>query len=507
MKYINELYTFLNEKLLLKEFKIGFELEAVIRENTFDAEILKRFKKIDSFWGKGHFTPENLDCPDTHTGFEYNSPPFNFTNSNIKKLIKFLSSLEDLNIYVTPTSALHIHINYTNMTSEDSFWALCNLAMDEGMLKKVNRFKGVSFIDSTYAQTDFIQHIRYIIKDASANGVEKLKELNDIAYGIDKYRTFRIHPIGTIEWRGPRNFINDKILIKDFVFLLKDLLSWLSKVMSYSNIFTTAIKRDQFRQYVSKDPLFKKNVIKVEKRQSLIDFKKRISDLKRKGLTLKSINYRNNDVTVTGEWKNGEWDSGIFTNGTWHNGSWETGEFRNGKWLNGEWGNGEFRNSIWTNGVWKKGGFINSEWLDGLWLAGTWVSGTWHNGEWKKGVWKNGKWEDGIWQTGTWHDGIWKEGVWKNGKWEDGTWDDGKWEDGIWRDGMWTNGVWEKGTWLYGQWERGSWLGGLWTEGEIYSPIYNDHVYSEIPPNEFYIIEKEVNSIEELEERALVTKL
>jgi len=80
-------------------------------------------------------------------------------------------------------------------------------------------------------------------------------------------------------------------------------------------------------------------------------------------------------------------------------------------------------------------------------------------------------------------------------------WEKGTWYDGIWESGLWENGIWEDGTWYSGIWWNGIWKDGNWNDGEIYSSKYKRLIQSSVNPKEFYQLEKEINSLEELKEK------
>lgn len=126
------------------------------------------------------------------------------------------------------------------------------------------------------------------------------------------------------------------------------------------------------------------------------------------------------------------------------------------------------------------------EWYNGIWENGSWKNGTWNDGAWKDGIWENGYWKNGTWYNGIWYDGVWENGVHLGGFWKDGIWKEGKWHKGIWRKGIWYNGFWEEG---------------LWEDGSIISKKFKKTINSKINPKEFYKIEKESSTIEELKNK------
>ena len=113
---------------------------------------------------------------------------------------------------------------------------LSNLAIKEykhNAIKQLKESKTIRLLNASrieQAETFFgstigaeKEMIFIVAKTSQRNEITKaIKEKNYTrvlrALSDDKYRLFRIHPYGTIEWRGPRNFLdsNDFKIIKDF---------------------------------------------------------------------------------------------------------------------------------------------------------------------------------------------------------------------------------------------------------------------------------------------------
>jgi hypothetical protein len=157
---------------------------------------------------------------------------------------------------------------------------------------------------------------------------------------------------------------------------------------------------------------------------------------------------------------------------------------------NRETGKGKYE-IIWNNRTEEYTGFWDGQQSDKLWIYGIFNKGTWYADIWRDGIWKNGTFVNGTWKTGIWKNGIWKFGTWKNGTWENGTWIKGFWQNGIWKDGIWEDGYWDKGIWENGTWKIGN----------IFSMKYERYIKSRVSPKEFYKLEKESSTIEELKKK------
>jgi hypothetical protein len=121
------------------------------------------------------------------------------------------------------------------------------------------------------------------------------------------------------------------------------------------------------------------------------------------------------------------------------------------------------------------------------------------NVEIPKKVYKKGDvWNDGTWEEGTWEGGHWRNGTWEGGRWKTGFWGNGVWENGFWEKGTWEDGTWENGFWQDGTWKEGTWEGGTWIKGKIKSIKFKDLILSYKNPEEFYELEREASTKEEL---------
>lgn len=176
--------------------------------------------------------------PDSHTndtghawGFEWASPIIKFNPTNIQKIYKFLTSLKDYGIYTNNNCGFHTHISYDGINKDDVKWILFSIANDERLLDQITylRVPGeepVKFFGETYANDEWFRQLK-------AHG--NLKDWNFSGSTNAKYLQIRIHPgAGTLEWRGPRNFINhgeNTVMIKEYLTKLWKLILDIAKIV------------------------------------------------------------------------------------------------------------------------------------------------------------------------------------------------------------------------------------------------------------------------------------
>ena len=172
----------------------------------------------------------NTDSTHHAWSFEWASPIIKFNPKNIDKIYKFLTSLKDIGVYTNNSCGFHTHISYENITRDDVKWILFCIANDEKLLDEVS-----------YLRVPGEEPIKFFGDYAKDSWFRKLKahgNLEDWSFYEDtgdKYLQMRMHPdAGTIEWRGPRNFINkgeNTQLIKDYLIKLWQLVLKIAKIV------------------------------------------------------------------------------------------------------------------------------------------------------------------------------------------------------------------------------------------------------------------------------------
>ena len=193
--------------------------------------------KDSKMQGDGSVHPNNaLDVP-----LEWASPIFKAKPEYFQSFVKFLSKILDEGCSTNDSCGFHHHLMFNGMTERDAIWIYCNLAMDTEFLNKSKDFEGFLF-DSHWASDSVFKTIKTAIENDNFNRV--LEELN-----TDKYRYIRIHPQGTLEWRGPRDFLNtgDIEIIKDFYY--KHLSNVIRQFIEYNKsktLFGTNLSKDEF---------------------------------------------------------------------------------------------------------------------------------------------------------------------------------------------------------------------------------------------------------------------
>ena len=223
-------------KKLRTDFRFGFEFEGFARLNSYvDYEDLNCepdddfdnlpcncldgddyeyfYKKINNFIngklrvinGRTHYDGSVKNYLNGYQSFEYSSIVYKFNTKNLYNLNKFFSRLDEYNMGINETCGFHTHISYKGINEEDVLWITCQIAENEDWIKEVTSFEDgdyrTDFYNARYAEKEYLMAVKNAIDN-------KNFELLSRALNNEKYRVLRLHPQGTIEWRGPRNFLN-----------------------------------------------------------------------------------------------------------------------------------------------------------------------------------------------------------------------------------------------------------------------------------------------------------
>lgn len=205
------------KSLLKSDFTIGFELEGVCDSiNYYDRDILgSKFDEILGCGGNMH-RDGSLRLNKNNEGFtfEYSSPVISYTPYNINKVVTFLDSLPTYGVSTNRSCGFHTHISFNNISKDDALWFIFYLCAS-GKIHEFDKLGRTLLYNRSYASNKFIENIIRNIKDNHIS--------NALCYLVsnEKYRSFRIHPQGTIEWRGPRTFLNTPSHKKTMTFFKK----------------------------------------------------------------------------------------------------------------------------------------------------------------------------------------------------------------------------------------------------------------------------------------------
>jgi hypothetical protein len=236
------------ESLLHGEFKFGFELEAY--SNMKDFKLSTLHNVFAKYFGENISIIDDNSLQSSSKSFEFPTPVMQFTPMNIKNCITFLEDIqkEPALVYTDGSCGFHVHFSFSTMDVKDMVWILCNVAENESLTKEFTSFDtqyGQHFdFTNFYAKADVLKEINKYLKEGKFEEISKLLT-------NDKYRTLRLHPQGTIEWRGPRDFMDDHNIdaIRDFFIKFYKIITKIIEIMDKKEI--AGISKDNFFQLVN----------------------------------------------------------------------------------------------------------------------------------------------------------------------------------------------------------------------------------------------------------------
>lgn len=317
---------------LPSEFKFGFELEAYATLSKID----KAQKNICDYW---NVSDESMDVDSSINpskrsgiGFEFKSPVINVTPDNLKKLIKFLTLLQEWKVETNKSCGFHIHFSFPNFSAEDAAWILVNIAGNNKYLETLYAFKNINFISKEYANNKTIGKIRHFIKQNILSEIIAL--LTD-----EKYSIVRLHPQGTIEWRGPRNFLNDIDVIKDFVISLWSFVKMLNNCLSSTSV-ENITKKDFIKAFKNTNSNVYKVYQKLPKGFSESQDLSILNDVFKNNRWLRNCKYsdlyvleHSNGYVFSGNWLDGRFEGNVARGLTVYGGTFAGQTFLNSKFV------------------------------------------------------------------------------------------------------------------------------------------------------------------------------
>lgn len=187
-------------KMLKSSFSFGFELEGIAASDVSNLE-----NSFNEFLGNnGDMHRDGSLRPGRERGgipFEYSSPVFQYIPTNISKVINFLDNLKNWDVYTNRSCGFHTHISFNGITKKDVMWFMLYLC-GTGKIHDFDKLGRSLLYNNTYASPRFIERTIAALKDNDLSSAIVMVATNE------KYRSIRLHPQGTVEWRGPRTFLN-----------------------------------------------------------------------------------------------------------------------------------------------------------------------------------------------------------------------------------------------------------------------------------------------------------
>jgi len=243
-------------------------------------------------YGDGRYECPECDGGSGATAYEFASPVFKFSVASIQKVIHFLQEgLSTGVINTNDTCGFHIHLGFPDQfqRSQDIFWVISKIALEgTELLENILYFEDRAMFGSSYAPKRFLSdmaeaysrmadHYIGMLPLYQAKGKTDKDDMG--AYNLDveedmykgyqedfyleakipkdiqfyllnsifktkiaspyytnaKMRVFGQHPQGTLEWRGPRAFMNEGRTENVKTFFIEKLypfVKWITKALN-----------------------------------------------------------------------------------------------------------------------------------------------------------------------------------------------------------------------------------------------------------------------------------
>lgn len=255
------------EKILAGEILFGFELEGIIPleslvqygmdENLLDLEdfnvlIATRDEDVDirdvvadipdwaddirrlfpldhilehlmaRYYHPGEVVDDHTIVPNDASdySFEFRSPPLPITPAAIKKVERLLGAIKRFGVYTNQSCGFHIHFGLPALDQQMTRFVVASLAADPRAREMFGKLNEIDFFHAIHATTESLDAV-----------LDQLRQGN-VLFTTEKTSLFHLHPQGTLEWRGPRNFLHVKNGISDFLKMVLAFTQWMINVIS-----------------------------------------------------------------------------------------------------------------------------------------------------------------------------------------------------------------------------------------------------------------------------------
>lgn len=236
-------YEMLLEKKLTTDFTMGFELEAIWNEDNVPYSDIEEFFDDEFAPGGEVHGDGSLRCDeDIETDFEYASPVLPVNMATFNKIIKFYDKHLGEEFYVNDSCGYHHHISFPGITAEDVVWIMCHLAITPSMLNNLKYFKNYDF-ETSWSGADYFDDLKDAVEDMDFNNIINLCR-------TEKYSLINVHSQKTIEWRGPRGFLQNENTqeIREFYIQFWKFIQWIVDTLDLNTI--NDMDKDNFLEQV-----------------------------------------------------------------------------------------------------------------------------------------------------------------------------------------------------------------------------------------------------------------
>jgi hypothetical protein len=133
---------------------------------------------------------------------EYSSPVLTPNISTFSEMRKFLLRSKRI-MWFDENCGFHVHLSFPASGAIDLFWFLCKAAISEDLVSALSDMGKYEFYHEKFAQ-DILDDLLFEIESGDVD------KIASFLIGMYKNKQINVHVSkhGTIEWRGPRGFLN-----------------------------------------------------------------------------------------------------------------------------------------------------------------------------------------------------------------------------------------------------------------------------------------------------------
>lgn len=234
---------------VLSEIEFGIELECFFRKGPEGALAIERIQDMGL-----QIKPDESIQPDYPAiPAELDIGVWDITPESLQKAIRTVNTLFDMGAEVNSSCGSHVHYSSPGYGPIEHFWFMYWFHRKQGY-DIFRQFAGVDQFDEVFASIEKMKHTMSVICDwVDCSNKDKAAKRALKAYHFlegEKFNLIRLHPQGTIEWRGLRGLMqhHDRALTsKAIQTLIPDYARAIIRCMESDNLQIASMNIQEYR--------------------------------------------------------------------------------------------------------------------------------------------------------------------------------------------------------------------------------------------------------------------
>ena len=207
---------------MISDLNFGIEFECIFDGSHNRQDIVEQ---VLSLGANSATKDESIDAGVSELGIEIDLGVRPVTPKGLRATVRLLNSLFDCGARVNSSCSSHVHFSAANASFVDNFWFLYWFHKKNGY-EVFQQFAGVNQFDDTFASISRMRSTmdevcEWIDRSRSSDAIDKVLRAYHFLEG-EKFNLIRVHPQGTLEWRGFRGLLrnNDRRLVRQSIYTL-----------------------------------------------------------------------------------------------------------------------------------------------------------------------------------------------------------------------------------------------------------------------------------------------